>query len=91
MSPLGGRERKTHGKAKPMILSTSNNFSRIMHPFAVDKEWFKGFDNKDIKNIDGSVSNHELYNIMCFVMQIIVTVVKHIIVSSKALTLKCIV
>ena len=50
---LGASSVKTYGKAKPMILSTSNNFSRIMHPFAVDKEWFKGFDNKDMKNIDG--------------------------------------
>ena len=38
---------------KPMILSTSNHFSRIMHPFAIDKEWFRGFDNKDVKNLDG--------------------------------------
>eukprot|EP00731_Ephydatia_muelleri_P036533 Em0273g2a len=50
---LGASSVKTYGKAKSMILSTSNNFSRIMHPFAVDKEWFKGFDNKDMKNIDG--------------------------------------
>lgn len=49
---LGGGY-KAGGKARPMILSTSNNFARIMHPFAVDKEWFRGFDNKDTKKIDG--------------------------------------
>ena len=36
-----------------MILSVTQNFSKLMHPFTVNREWFKGFDNKDTLKIEG--------------------------------------
>jgi len=38
-----------------MILSVTQNFSKLMHPFTVNREWFKGFDNKDTLKIEGWV------------------------------------
>ena len=36
-----------------MIVSATQNFATIVHPFSVDKEWFKGLNNKDVKRFEG--------------------------------------
>lgn len=38
---------------KPIILSVTQTFATMMHPFRVDKEWCRGMSNKDTKKIDG--------------------------------------
>ena len=38
-----------------MVLSASQNFGTILHPFTVDKEWYKGFGGKDAKRFEGYV------------------------------------
>jgi len=38
---------------KPMILSATQNFSKLIHPFAVNREWFKGYDSRDTLKVEG--------------------------------------
>lgn len=48
-----GIRRPRGSKEKPVMISASQNFATIIHPFAVDKEWFKGLSSKDMKKLKG--------------------------------------
>ena len=45
-----GRKKK---KKTPFIVTVRQNFSTIMHPFAVAKEWMRGLDDKDTIRLNG--------------------------------------
>ncbi len=48
-----GIRRPRGSKEKPVMITASQNFATIIHPFAIDKEWLKGLNSKDIKKFEG--------------------------------------
>ena len=62
---LLGRKKRKH----PFIVSAKENFSAIMHPFAVNKEWCRGLGDKDRKKLEGWAIKFwvPLWDIMCYI------------------------